>query len=228
MNLSKKTILTIALICFLTAPAWAADLSGYKFCFDPGHGAYPSIKPFETLINLEVALELLDLMETANPDTVILTRYNNVDNPSLSEREYIANSNNVDWFNSIHHNAFQGTANYTLVLYEEDSGGTPEWPQAVTMSNILGQDLYDAMRTTGYYVRGDYSFLGFNLGVLNDLTMPGELTEASFFDYPPEQDRLRNPDYTKMEARAIFTSFLDYFGADPLTTGHLSGIRTNK
>jgi len=56
------------------------------------------------------------------------------------------------------------------------------------------------------------------------LTMPGELTEASFFDYPPEKDRLRNPDYTKMEARAIFTSFLDYFGADPLTTGHLSGI----
>jgi N-acetylmuramoyl-L-alanine amidase len=224
MNRSKKTILTVLIVLFLTTPALAADLSGYKFCFDPGHGAYPSIKPFETLINLEVALELLDLMETANPDTVILTRYNNVDNPSLSERELIANSNNVDWFNSIHHNAFQGTANYTLVLYEEDSGGTPEWPEAVTMSNILGADLYSAMRTTTWYVRGDYGFLGFNLGVLNDLTMPGELTEASFFDYIPEKNRLRNPDYTKMEARAILTSFLDYFGADPLTTGHLSGI----
>jgi len=204
--------------------AQGADLSGLKFCLDPGHGAYPTIKPFETLINLKVGFYLKDYLETANPDTVILTRTDNIQNPSLSEREFIANSNNVDWFNSIHHNAWQGVSNYTLVLYEELSNGQPQWPEAVTMSEIMGEDIWHAMRTTTWYARGDRSFLGYNLGVLDDLQMPGELTEASFFDYTPEKNRLRNDDYLKMEARALFTSFLDYFGADPLTTGNLSGI----
>ncbi|KPL20020.1 MAG: hypothetical protein AMJ92_00840 [candidate division Zixibacteria bacterium SM23_81] len=221
----KHMIVVMALCGFILAsPVWSADLSGLKFCLDPGHGNYPYEKPFECVINLQVAFFLKDYLESANADTVILTRYNNIDNPTLSEREQIANSNNVDWFNSIHHNAFQGVTNYTLVLYEELPGGTPEWPEAVTMSNIMADDLWHAMRTTHYRVEGDLSFLGFNLGVLNDLIMPGELTEASFFDFIPEKNRLRNDEYLKMEARALFTSFLDYFDADPLTTGNLSGI----
>ena len=208
----------------LTGTAAATDLSGLKICLDPGHGAYPTIKPFETIINLKVGFYLVDYLEAAGADTVIITRTDNIQNPSLSQREYIANSNNVDWFNSLHHNAFNGEANYTLVLYEELSSGDPQWPEAVTMSEIMADDLWHSMRTTIWYARGDRSFLGFNLGVLNDLQMPGELTEASFFDYTPETNRLRNDDYLQMEARALLTSFLDYFGADPLTTGHLSGI----
>ena len=220
-------VLMVMLGWLLAAPAWSADLSGLKFCLDPGHGNYPYEKPFETVINLQVAFFLEDYLESAGADTVILTRYNNYDNPTLSQREQIANSNNVDWFNSIHHNAFTGTSNYTLTLYEETSVGVPEWTEAVEMCEIMGADLYSALYTTTWYARGDLSFLGFNLGVLNDLNMPGELTEASFFDYPPETDRLRNADYLKMEARALLTSFLDYFEADDLTTGTLSGAVTD-
>jgi len=169
----------IALLALLSAPlAWGGDLSGLKFCLDPGHGAYPTIKPFETLINLKVGFYLRDYLESANADTVILTRTDNIQNPSLSQREYIANSNNVDWFNSIHHNAWQGVSNYTLVLYEELPGGDPEWPEAVVMSCIMADDLWHAMRTTHWLVAGDLSFLGYNLGVLNDLQMPGELTDC--------------------------------------------------
>ena len=222
----RGRMITATIVCLLLAAGAAsgADLSGLKICLDPGHGDYPSIKPFETIINLKVGFYLMDYLESANADTVIITRTDNVQNPSLSQREYIANSNNVDWFNSIHHNAFDGTANYSLVLYEELPTGSPQWPEAVTMSQIMGEDLWTALRTTTWYSRGDRSFLGFNLGVLNDLQMPGELTEASFFDYTPEKNRLRNDDYLKMEARTLLTSFLDYFNADPLTTGHLSGI----
>jgi N-acetylmuramoyl-L-alanine amidase len=224
----RTGIVLVALIgIVLSLPAWSADLSGLKFCLDPGHGNYPYEKPFETVINLQVAFFLQDYLESANADTVILTRYNNYDNPTLSEREQIANSNGVDWFNSIHHNAFNGEANYTLVLYEETSIGVPQWTEAVEMSEIMAEDIYHALYTTGWYARGDLSFLGFNLGVLNDLDMPGELTEASFFDYPPETDRLRNDEYLKMEARALHTSFLDYFEADCLTTGTLSGTVTD-
>ncbi len=227
MSFRKGIILTVLMGLCLSVPAWSADLSGLKICLDPGHGNYPYEKPFECVINLQVAFFLKDYLESANADTVILTRYNNIDNPTLSEREQIANSNNVDWFNSIHHNAFNGVANYTLVLYEENSEGEPEWTQAVAMSNIMAEDIYHALYTTSWYARGDYNFLGFNLGVLNDLTMPGELTEGSFFDHPPETDRLRNDEYLKMEARALHTSFLDYFGADDLTTGTLSGAVTD-
>ncbi len=220
-----RTITTAIVWLLLAAGAAAgADLSGLKICLDPGHGDYPNIKPFETIINLKVGFYLIDYLEAANADTVIITRTDNIQNPSLSQREYIANSNNVDWFNSIHHNAFDGTSNYSLVLYEELPTGSPQWPEAVTMSQIMGEDLWTALRTTTWYARGDRSFLGYNLGVLNDLQMPGELTEASFFDYTPEKNRLRNDDYLKMEARTLLTSFLDYFNADPLTTGHLSGI----
>jgi N-acetylmuramoyl-L-alanine amidase len=199
------TVLAALLLCAGTAVG--ADLSGLKICLDPGHGAYPTIKPFETIINLKVGFDLMEYLEAAGADTVIITRTDNTQNPSLSQREYIANSNNVDWFNSIHHNAFDGTANYSLVLYEELATGSPQWPEAVTMSGIMGEDLHASMRTTTYYVRGDRSFLGYNLGVLNDLQMPGELTEASFFDYTPEKNRLRNDDYLKMEARALATSW---------------------
>jgi N-acetylmuramoyl-L-alanine amidase len=227
---AKHATITLAIVWLLLSVGVAAgaDLSGLKICLDPGHGDYPNIKPFETIINLKVGFDLMEYLEAANADTVIITRTDNIQNPSLSQREYIANSNNVDWFNSIHHNAFDGTANYSLVLYEELYSGDPEWSEAVTMSGIMGEDLYSSMRTTTYYIRGDRSFLGYNLGVLNDLQMPGELSEASFFDYTPEKNRLRNDDYLKMEARALATSFLDYFGADPLTTGHLSGIVTDE
>jgi len=224
----RTIAMALAGLLLCAGAAAAADLSGLKICLDPGHGDYPNIKPFETIINLKVGFALVDYLEAANADTVIITRTDNIQNPSLSQREYIANSNNVDWFNSIHHNAFDGTANYSLVLYEELYSGDPQWPEAVTMSDIMGEDLYHSMRTTTYYVRGDRSFLGFNLGVLNDLQMPGELTEASFFDHTPEKNRLRNDDYLTMEARALLTSFLEYFGADPLTTGHLSGIVTDE
>ncbi len=225
MSILRRTaMLTLLTALFSTPASQAADLSGLKICLDPGHGAYPTIKPFETIINLKVGFDLQEYLESANVDTAILTRTDNIQNPSLSEREFIANSNAVDWFNSIHHNAFDGTANYALVLYEELYSGDPEWPEAVTMSQIMAEDLWTALRTTTWYVRGDRSFLGYNLGVLNDLQMPGELTEASFFDHTPERNRLRNDDYLKMEARALFTSFLDYFDADPLTTGNLSGI----
>jgi N-acetylmuramoyl-L-alanine amidase len=220
----RITMLAVFLAFLVSSPAWGADLSGLEICLDPGHGAYPTIKPFETIINLKIGFYLVDYLESANVDTAILTRTDNIQNPSLSEREQIANSNNVDWFNSIHHNAFDGTANYSLVLYEELYSGDPQWPEAVTMSQIMAEDLWTALRTTTWYARGDRSFLGFNLGVLDNLQMPGELTEGSFFDHTPEKNRLRNDDYLKMEARTLFTSFLDYFDADPLTTGNLSGI----
>lgn len=219
----KKIIFLIVLLSFTSVFA-QNDLTGMKFCLDPGHGDYPNDKPYETRINLRVANFLKDYLESYNA-WVITTRQDSAVYVSLSDREYIANSNNVDFFLSIHHNAFQGNANYTLMLYEQKSNNQPEWPgQSDVMCNIMANYLYQYLYTTDKYVRGDLSFLGFNLGVLNDLLMPGVLSEASFWDFPPEVHRLNSLGYLKLEAFALVHSFLDYYSIPKNPDAFVEGV----
>ena len=98
-----RRLVFILLIIMATATYGQTDLSGLKFCLDPGHGNYPNDKPYETRINLRVANFLKNSLEEYGA-WVIVTRKDSAANVSLSQREYIANSNNVDFFLSIHHN----------------------------------------------------------------------------------------------------------------------------
>ncbi len=262
----KKLILFLALVfgisCF--ALAQRADLSGIKICIDPGHGGYndndrhivpeAGIDFWESESNFEKAKLLKALLE-AKGAWVVLTRNSNSgvtyqnsdpDEPSLSARWQLANANNVDWFHSIHSNATglplgqNLTTNYTLVLVKEEiSTRQAAWPQAVTMSNLIGPSIQRKNRTTARstYTYLDYTFYGgppngFNLGVLSGLAMPGELSEGSFHDNYPETRRLLNNSYRKMEAYAIRDAFLTYFGvpADSLciVAGTISELGTNK
>lgn len=240
--------------------AQRADLSGIKICIDPGHGGYnsndrhvipdPGIDFWESESNFEKAKLLKSLLE-AKGAWVILTRNSNsgttylnpddADEPSLSARWQLANDNNVNWFHSIHSNAAYSTPglntsiNYTLLLVKEViSTRKPAWPQAVSMSDIIGPSIQHYMRTSSRttFTYLDYTFYGgtnggYNLGVLSGLAMPGELSEGEFHDYYPETRRLLNNSYRKMEAYAIRDAFLSYFGvpADPLCI--IAGILTN-
>ncbi len=221
------------IVFFLGSPAFLlADLSGLSICLDPGHGGGPGTgKWFEAVVNFQVALDVETFLDQENPDTVILTvRDSMATQLTLSQREYVANSNNVDYFHSIHHNAFQGTSNYTLALYEQlGAGGPPQWPgEANTFAGLVSHQIYLALRTTADYgARGDEDFLGFNLGVLNNLTMPGDLSEASFWDFPAEIRRLQNKAYNRTEAESILYTFLDYFNSPRPEVGTLDGIVTN-
>ena len=242
-------------VCFLLvlSPLSAqaqTDLTGVKICIDPGHGGYNAANDrhvipdagtdfWESESNFQKALRL-DTLLKARGAWVILTRYTNDypadDDPSLSARWALANSNGVNWFHSIHSNATGGTnttANYTLVLVKEDiTTRQVVWPQAVTMSNIIGPGiqakLRNTMRSTWTYL--DYTFYGgtsggFNLGVLNGLAMPGQLSEGSFHDFYPETRRLMNNLYRKMEAYALRNSFMQYFGAAPDSLGIIAGLQ---
>ncbi len=217
--------LFILFILTLTTTLWSqSDLSGLKFCVDPGHGAYPTDKPFETRINQRVANFLQEYLVNYGAQ-VFLTRKDSSASVSLSQRETIANRNNVDFFLSIHHNAFNGNANYTSVFYQELSNGRPRWAgTADAMSLIMADYLHDYLYSTAGYARGDLPFLGFNLGVLNDLTMPGVLTEASFWDYVPEVHRLNALKYLKLEAFGLLHSFLTYFEVPKKSTGWVEGV----
>ena len=223
----------------------AQDLSGRVICIDPGHGGFdandrhvipdPGTDFWESESNFRKALHVKALLETKGA-TVLLTRTSNNVEPSLTARSAFANANNADWFHSIHSNATGGTntgTNSTLVLIKEDiPTRQPAFPEAVTMSSYIYNHIRAQLRTQssmgnidpGVYL--DYTFyggpppdpVGFNLGVLRDLIMPGELSEGSFHDYFPETRRLMNNSYRKMEAYGIRDAMLQYFGApaDPL------------
>jgi N-acetylmuramoyl-L-alanine amidase len=236
MNRTALALLVL-MMAWGSAVAQRTDLTGIKICIDPGHGGNnpandryvvpdPGIEFWESESNFQKALLLKSLLE-AKGAWVILTRetnyYPNDDEPSLSARSALANSNNVDWFHSIHSNAFNGATNYTLVLLKEDiPTRQPAFPEALTMSNIISPEIRRFLRTTNSLVYLDYTFYGgpsggYNLGVLKNLIMPGQLSEGSFHDVFPETRRLMNNFYRKMEAYAIRNSFLQYYGvpADP-------------
>ncbi|MGE5436131.1 MAG: N-acetylmuramoyl-L-alanine amidase, partial [Syntrophothermus sp.] len=231
----KKIVLIVLSVTFFLS---AQSLTGKKFCLDPGHGSTktetyePETKRFETWANHIVKPYLKQYLENYGA-TVFSTR-GDFDSlayhTTLSEREAVANNNNVDYFQSIHHNAFNGASNYSLVLFEQLNAndcpvGNPQWPgQSDVMANIMVNKIQQALQTTAAYPRGDFCFLGYNLGVLNDLTMPGTLSESSFFDNLAERQRLSNLEYLRTEAEALFLSFLQYYNVAAPSHGSLVGF----
>ena len=176
------TFLTFNAILFYQDAA-AQDLSGLSIAIDPGHGKGNTNQGptglREADINLGVALFLKDFLKSANIDTVLLTRVDDSTNPTLSQREFLANSFGVDWFHSVHHNACGGigtlcTARSTIVLLEEERSfanpcpngkargtGQPAWPgQSDVMSDFIGQHIFDALRTTSTTTWLDWTFYG--------------------------------------------------------------------
>lgn len=238
-NVYKGLVSLFVSISFLVPVSLSAQsLSGYTFCLDPGHGpGNTNTGPtglHEHIINMRASRVLSDLLYSVNADTVILTRDEaTATDPTLSQREQIANSNNVDWFHAVHHNATGWPENpsirYTLVLYSQNGDETPLNPGSEAMSPLISQRLFQGLRTSEYRTFGDFNFYGSPnyLGVLNDLTMPSELSEATFHDHPGEEAKLYNPDFTRMEGRGIFYGMLDYFTGIHYTDGVISGIITD-
>ena len=147
-----RKIVFLIIICFQIIFSQRQDLSGLKFCIDPGHGGNnpandrhvvpdAGIDFWESESNFQKALLLKPLLE-ARGAWVILTRntnyYPNDDEPSLSARSEIANQNNVNWFHSIHSNATGGTntgTNYTLILVKENiATRQAQFPETLLMS----------------------------------------------------------------------------------------------
>ena len=213
----------------------AQPLQDVKICIDPGHGGYesddryiPATGFWESASNLDKAFYLRDMLEGLGA-TIVLTRDGNdgiLDDPSLSQRVAIANSNNVDFMHSIHSNGYDGTRNSSLMLFQ-GFDNQPTYPEAMEMGAIMAPELFLAHRTTGYSNRGDFDFYGTGqiyLGIFRGLNMPGTLSEGSFHDYIPESWRLLNTDYRMHEAWAIMISFRKYFNTGLPSTGVLAGV----
>lgn len=235
----KKIILLIGLSLLSLSSLDAQSLAGYKICINPGHGGHDSndreipldngVTFWESEGNLSKGLYLKAMLENLGA-TVFMSRVANTsaDDLPLSQIVTIANSNNVDYFHSIHSNA-TGTAtksNYTLILFQGKTS-VPTYPGSLTMANIVGDQINKANRTTRLMVAGDFDFYGTGqayLGVFKGLNMPGTLSEGSFHDYTPETWRLKNESYLKHEAWAIARSFLKYFNGGDFKEGIVAGI----
>lgn len=230
----KRIILLIIGLYFWGSSSFSAQsLTGYKICINPGHGGHDSndrniseANFWESESNLYKGLHLKGILESLGA-TVFITRTQNrtEDDWGLTQIAEFANSNNVDFFHSIHSNA-TGTsnrANYTLILFN-GTNSQPTFPASKEMGAIMAPIIKAANRTTTAYNSSDNDFLGYNLGVLRPLAMPGTLSEGSFHDYLPETWRLKNDSYLKHEAWAIARAFLQYFKAAGFTNGIAAGI----
>ncbi len=180
-------ISTVILLAYAPGFAQRSDLSGLKFCIDPGHGGHsevtdrhvvpdPGTDFWESESNFQKALLLKTMLESHGA-TVILTRYtndypNDADEPSLTARWTLANQNNVDWFHSIHSNATGGnntSTNYTMVLIKEDiATRQAASPAAIDMSSLIYSNIRakDRTQSSGGNISGkpgvylDYTFYG--------------------------------------------------------------------
>jgi len=229
----KKYILIIGVI--LTTSLFSQDLSGIKICIDPGHSGHESDDRgmltgfWESESNLTKGLHVKALLEDLGA-TVFITRTGNgddyPDDKSLSARAGVANSNNVDFFLSIHSNGFNGKSNYSMAIFNGYTNA-PRRQLAKDMANILSQRIYTADRTTSAVSIGDLTLnpgWTYGYGVLYPANMPANISEGSFHDYYPESYRLLNLDYRKKEAWALAQSFIEYFNKTPYGIGHIAGL----
>ena len=147
------------LFALLTITLSAQPLQGIKFCIDPGHGGHdpandrymPATGFWESEGNWAKANYLKPILEDLGA-IVIITRDGNDDSDdlSLSQRAAIANAYDVDYFNSIHSNGYDGSSNYTLVLFR-GYDNSPVFPVAKTVGGFLNNKIQQHNRTTNKY-----------------------------------------------------------------------------
>ena len=205
------------------AVPFAKHLAGMRICLDPGHGGdanRPNYKRGptglrEAEVNLRVALVLREMLR-ANGAIVFMTRENDRaladDNAEdLQRRAEVANRNNCDLFLSIHHNASdRPTANFVSVWYHDDVDHSPaslDVAREVSAALMAELRLPDQL---GVPILSDKLIYDSGFRVLQQARVPAILTEASFHSNLEEEERLRDPEYNRREARAIFTGLAHY------------------
>jgi N-acetylmuramoyl-L-alanine amidase len=238
--MKKYVLFTLLIILLVTVNISAQDLSAISICIDPGHGGFESsynptgaIGPtgeIEKDVNLTVALYLREYFLNAGA-FVVMTRITDV-SLSLSQREIIANNNQVDWFQAIHHNGSTNSdIDNALCLYSEIAIGTARFPgYSDVISDTISAYLSYVNDIPDIGGRGDGDFYGSSsyLGVLNDLIMPGQLSEACFMSNPFAESRMKRDEFLKTEAQAIFYSYLTFLGAGFPVYGTLIGTLREK
>ena len=243
----KKALFIIMAMLMAFSSADAKRMSDLKIYINPGHGGYTGndrpiqIYPFasgdsagywESKSNLYKGLHMYHILDSLGAKPYLSrTKNTEDDDRSLSGIAAEANQLGVDLFFSIHSNAGEDV-NYPLMLYRENSIGTPRYPENVTLSEILGKNLYSNKLphwTHNYRVCGDLDFYKNmwqgGLGVLRTLYVVGLLSEGGMHEHRPEAHRLMNDDYWWLEAWHFVKSIMEFYDTeDKFVTGNVAGI----
>ncbi len=228
-------------------PMSAVKMSDLKIYINPGHGGYTSddrpitIYPFaqndsngywESKSNLYKGLHMYHILDSIGTQAK-LSRVKNTqaDDRSLSGISQEANNWGADLFFSIHSNAGE-SVNYLLMLYRENTIGTPRYPENVTLSNVLASNLYTnemTLWTRQPQIAGDLTFYQNmwqgGLGVLRNLYVVGLLSEGGMHEHRPETYRLMNDDYWWLEAWHFVRAIMEYYNTeDRFVTGNVAGV----
>ena len=228
--------------------AEAKSLKGVKIYINPGHGGYTSndrpihIYPFvandsagywESKSNLYKGLHLYHILDSLGAKPYLSrTKNTEADDRDLSGIAAEANSLGCDLFFSIHSNAGENV-NRPLMLYRENSIGTPRYPENVTISKLMWKNFHSSKlpvwTNDNEYVVGDLTFYqnmwSGGLGVLRTLYVVGLLSEGSMHEHRPEAYRLMNDDVWWLEAWHIAKSIMEFYDSDEkFVTGNVAGI----
>ncbi len=234
-------VLVLSIICPMALSSQITGLSGWDICLDPGHSQTENMGIYgysEAEKNVRVALRLREiLLNETDIDTVYMTRTNDQQVVSLSQRTNYANGISATWFHSIHSDAGGSGSNSTLLLWGQYNTGLEKVPNGgKAMSDIMIEHLTDGMRTyTVYGSIGDYSFYGRcpsyrpcpYLYVNYYTSMPSELSEAGFHTNPTQNQLNMNDDWKRLEARTFYWSILDFHGIERPLVRIVTGIVTN-
>ena len=230
-------------IFFIPVSAQVTGLSGWNIFLDPGHSQTENMGIYgysEAEKNLRVGLRLKEmLLEETDIDTVYISRTNDQEYVTLSQRTSYANSLGAAWFHSFHSDAGSPQSNSTLLLWGQLYDGTPDPPVGgEDMSDIMVDILTRGIRTTSRGSQGDCSFYSWTgactsswpgpyLWVNRMSNMPSELSEAGFHTNPRQNQLNMNANWKKLEARTFYWSILKHHEIDRPTARICTGIISN-
>ncbi len=221
-------------------------LEGFSIFLDPGHSQTENMGLYnyseaEKVLRVGLALREMLLTQT-DIDTVYMSRTNDSQQISLSQRTDLANTLAPDFYHSIHSNAGSNTTNNTLFLYGgwRSNGETVEKTPngGKEMGDIMEIELTDAMRipTIGnwadrnFYQGGSvqnhsnqYPYLHVN----RETNMASVLSEAGFHTNPTQQKRNLNAEWKRLEAQSFFWTVLEYLNVERPAVGIAAGYITN-
>ncbi|NOZ60978.1 MAG: T9SS type A sorting domain-containing protein [Calditrichaeota bacterium] len=239
MKFFKYSVLFLLMLSSALFSQQVTGLSGWNIFLDPGHSQNENVGIYnisEAKRNLRVALRLSELLlENTDIDTVYLSRTNDQQQVSLSQRTDRANSLAAAWYHSIHSNAGSPDRDETLLLWGQYYNGQEKVPHGgKKMSSIMVDLLTRGMRTTTLGSFGDCSFYTWSnwcqqsggpyLHVNRTTTMPSELSEAGYHTNPKQAQLFMNYFWKKLEATTFYWSILKFHGIERPAEGIVTGI----
>ncbi len=217
--------------------AQVTGLSGWNIFVDPGHSQNENVGIYgysEAKKVLQVGLNLRQLLlSKTDIDTVYMSRTNESQLVSLSQRTDYANSVGADWYHSIHSDAGSPDANSTLLLYGQYADYSEKIPNGgKEMSTIMIPILTAGYRTPTRGPYGDHDFYGVcpsshpcpYLWVNYATNMPSELSEAGFHTNPTQNQLNMNAKWKRLEAYTLYWSILKFWKIDRPFPGIVTGI----